>query len=1325
MYIDNLFYRFVRSWQKVCLDDIRKNKNINYILQSINQSIKYNFKTKAMRKSFTWVFNLTLVFIACCSANLAHGAVADFSASDVDLKTDLGTVCDGDDVQYQVNQTAFPSGTYEYQFNNGDGYTLSSLFTTPEGSTFTVRVRLVESGDESDLVTINAAVVTPVTYTVDAQDASCNGSNGKITINADGGGGDNYSYYMVKADNLSAALADPSAFMVASNQIGRPIGEYYAAANNSAGCVDLSVAENWKPAMIEEPEVLTISVASTSNPVCVAGNGSVTYTLAGGTADYTVILYNESDDAVVDTKTVSGTTVTFEAPQGSYYAEVSDNFDCSAGVDQITLTDPEEIALTSNITETNYWVGGENAAFEVTATSGDVSALTYTLQKESTDVEGYVDVAEATFEGLAAGEYSVVAKSSLGCDDITVGAVTIEDGTYDFTLTGSDITCNGANDGSMTIQLAGDAVGGAFQFQTGLQSWQTMASDSKKIVVTAAGTYTVKLKDSEGHVSPAKEVKIEEPEAVEVTLTSAIMDGACPSDEVEDGQITVSVTGGNTVDYDLVLKTSEGTSSATGSAIGGAYVFENVAAGNYTVVATETGGTCSGEVEVVVEELEPIVATAVVTQNVLCKGASTGVISVTGVAGGTAGYTVSLNGESGSAAVEGAVEFTELPAGEYEVSVTDGNTCTAVIASLTIEEPEVELTATLGEVEPIGCTTHGSFEIMAEGGNGSYLYYASMISDEPTEESAWSEESTVDAAVAGMYYVWVVDAAGEGCVINAGSQAVTTVNDLVFTAEVNAGSPILCYGEADGAIDVSEISGGQTGGVGPFTYSVTGTAYDGTEIDKTYDQAELTGLPASNDEGYTVTVTEVDGCSASEKVVITQATEIVASLYKQEGSFTCFDAVEGYIEATAEGGTGSFEYQLWRSDNEETPYVNWQEANSFLVPVGYSYQIAVRDENSCEVSTNIVEISEVQPVTFSVEDVTCHGTETASAVVTASGQEGRTFSVRYRLTGSTEFSEWMEFNGTTTLDLPFAETETTSYEFEVKDSEGCTSPDGVVSQSFVAPAAELVAAVTLDGNDISVEVTGGTEPYSYMLDGATVEMDAFVGLADETYVVKVMDAHGCTTEETSVTIDTTDPTATYSPNGVTIEDNQPEALVITFDEKVVLSEAGGNLMITAVGGTEASVTVPLAAEMVSEDGMSVEVTYDAAVSGGLDKATEYSVTVDAGAFEDMSGNTWDGVADETEWTFTTGADFATGVVDPVDESPVFTVYPNPFNENVKVENADKLSRIIISNVAGQRVKDIVSPTEMIQTSDLRSGIYFITLITKDDVVAKTERIVKK
>tara|TARA_R110002050_G_scaffold91784_6_gene192537 strand:+ start:22583 stop:25177 length:2595 start_codon:yes stop_codon:yes gene_type:complete len=74
--------------------------------------------------------------------------------------------------------------------------------------------------------------------------------------------------------------------------------------------------------------------------------------------------------------------------------------------------------------------------------------------------------------------------------------------------------------------------------------------------------------------------------------------------------------------------------------------------------------------------------------------------------------------------------------------------------------------------------------------------------------------------------------------------------------------------------------------------------------------------------------------------------------------------------------------------------------------------------------------------------------------------------------------------------------------------------------------------------------------------------------------------------------------------------------------------------------------------------------------------------------------------------------------------PVFAVYPNPFSEYVNVLNADKLSRVIITNIEGRRVKDIVFPASIIPLVDLTSGIYFMTLIPKSGGKVKSIRIVK-
>ncbi len=75
------------------------------------------------------------------------------------------------------------------------------------------------------------------------------------------------------------------------------------------------------------------------------------------------------------------------------------------------------------------------------------------------------------------------------------------------------------------------------------------------------------------------------------------------------------------------------------------------------------------------------------------------------------------------------------------------------------------------------------------------------------------------------------------------------------------------------------------------------------------------------------------------------------------------------------------------------------------------------------------------------------------------------------------------------------------------------------------------------------------------------------------------------------------------------------------------------------------------------------------------------------------------------------------------ESVEFKVYPNPFNDYIYIDNYDKLTRVVISNIAGQRVMDIEFPTREIRTENLVSGVYVVSMFTEDGR-AKTERIIK-
>jgi hypothetical protein len=79
---------------------------------------------------------------------------------------------------------------------------------------------------------------------------------------------------------------------------------------------------------------------------------------------------------------------------------------------------------------------------------------------------------------------------------------------------------------------------------------------------------------------------------------------------------------------------------------------------------------------------------------------------------------------------------------------------------------------------------------------------------------------------------------------------------------------------------------------------------------------------------------------------------------------------------------------------------------------------------------------------------------------------------------------------------------------------------------------------------------------------------------------------------------------------------------------------------------------------------------------------------------------------------------------PVISAADYKVYPNPFNDVINIDNSDKLSRVIITNIAGQRVMDVQYPERTVSTSNLVSGVYVISLFTEDGMV-KSDRIVKR
>lgn len=205
---------------------------------------------------------------------------------------------------------------------------------------------------------------------------------------------------------------------------------------------------------------------------------------------------------------------------------------------------------------------------------------------------------------------------------------------------------------------------------------------------------------------------------------------------------------------------------------------------------------------------------------------------------------------------------------------------------------------------------------------------------------------------------------------------------------------------------------------------------------------------------------------------------------------------------------------------------------------------------------------------------------------------------------------------------------------------------------------------------------------------------------------------------TYTTGDFTAPTLVSSSPALDVQtpDNHP-TFTMTLSEDVVAT--GGNLKVYKVGTTTNPVlSIPITSAMVN--GSVVTVTY-AVTQSGLDKNARYYVTVGGNALTDKAGNKFAGVSDQATWSFKTGS-LLTGL-DPL-ENGSLKVYPNPFVDVVNFVTSSQLSKVIVTNIAGQVVKEVVNPTNSIQLNELRSGVYFITLIGVDNV-SNTAKIVKR
>ena len=188
---------------------------------------------------------------------------------------------------------------------------------------------------------------------------------------------------------------------------------------------------------------------------------------------------------------------------------------------------------------------------------------------------------------------------------------------------------------------------------------------------------------------------------------------------------------------------------------------ENRTAGFYVVNIVD-GADCRGFYAVEIRQPDSVTIEQEVF-DISCNGLSDGRIE-TSIGGGTPGYTLTWsNGEN-------TESITSLPAGNYDLLVTDANGCTSTTQYEIVEPPE--LTTSLLSVENNDCNGDATGVILFESNGGVEPYQYQLSSGNQ------SDTSVFENLLAGSYIVRTIDA--NGCV-DSFETAITEPDPIVIS----------------------------------------------------------------------------------------------------------------------------------------------------------------------------------------------------------------------------------------------------------------------------------------------------------------------------------------------------------------------------------------------------------------------------------------------------------------------------------------------------------------------------------------------------------------
>lgn len=1098
------------------------------------------------------------------------------------------------------DNTSYVSGAYSY----ADNQTPSTICGAPNNSTISARPQILFSNMDtcfSARTAVQATITTPPAITTSPAATICAGQS--TTLSVSSSNDPDYTYTWTPG-NLSGASQTVSPGSTTT---------YTVTATDNTNGPNAGCATSGTITITVNPLPEPVVVSPTAPIVCVGGNVSITATSqlpllvsnysfvysSGASLDpmtgATAVISSGDDDTPTSSSAPIGFTFNLNGTAYSDYSVSPDGW-LLLGTTAASGQYSNVVTSTTNIPKI-YPLWDDLA----TGTDGSVKVLvTGTAPNRIFKVQWQVTIPRNTsgaftstyqawlYEGSDKIEFRYGAMGTPGSASagITASATNYQSITFS-SNTASTSTSDDANS-------VAPAAGTMYTFAPSVYpiTWSPATdlntTTGNTVVSTPTATRSYTATATRGSCTTTNTVIVS---VSDLTLpTPSVTDVLCNGGST--GTITAAATGGTTP-YNYSIDggvTWQGSGSFTG-----------LAAGTYTVQVKDANSPqCTVSASTVTIN-EPTALTVSIgnQSDATCFGTATGTITAS-AGGGTAGYTYSIAGPTVNSTGDATGAYTGLLAGNYTITATDANNCTATSTQVTLNEPPAP-SISAGNNGPV-CDGSNVTLTATPSGYASYSW-----SGPGTINNANTDVATgVTPADNAVYTVTITD--GSGCT-NTASTTVSVVNNAAVSVSISVAPDMEICSGATTTFTATPVNGGATP---TYKWYVNGVEQSG-ETNSTF----VTTAINDQDQVYcevTSSITCTTGSPAtSNTITMTVAGLITADVTLAADNSTVCDGSSVTLTATPTG-SGNF------------PVYDFYLNNS-LVQTGssltYTY-VPANGDQVYVVMTSSFDCAIGSPATSNTETITVNPIPTAP-VITPGGATTFCNGGSVTLTSS-----YVGGNTWSTSETTDAITVTTSGSYTVTQTAlGCTSPAStpVVVTVNDNPTATVTGPVMVcTGSTITLSAAtstagSGTITTYQWYEGATPMGTAATQAVTQAgnYTVVVTNSNGCsnTSAVYSVT-ENTPPVAGVTASCLTLGPGQTSTLTATPASGVTYSwtlDGGPQLSTTNPYTTAANVGGTYAVTVTDGNGCTGTASQViSAMTGALVGGNTYNVPSSCGGF---------------------------------------------------------------------------------------------------------------